>query len=275
VYEPWGLSGLDLDAYLGKVGVPARPPGLEALAELQTAHVRTFPFENLDVLLRRHPGVALSVVEEKFVGRGRGGYCFEHVTLFAAVLERLGYDAVRHLGRVGDVRTVARTHAVVLVTLDDQRYLVDPGFGMSVTRPVPLADGVEVDDAGWRYRVRRTDNGEAGSVWELHRLREEGWEMMHATDELPVVPVDLVMSHHYTSTFPGSHFTTGLILAKYLPARHVTVTATTVTVRRAGRPTEHRPLAAGELLERFVELGVTLPPDKVDEVMTLLPTLRS
>ncbi len=207
------------------------------------------------------------------MGRGRGGYCFEHVTLFAAVLEKLGYDARRHLGRVGDVRTVARTHAVVFVTLDGQRYLVDPGFGMSVTRPVPLADGTEVDDGGWRYRIRRVDTDGAGALWEMHRLREHGWELMHATDELPVVPVDLVMSHHYTSTFPTSHFTNSLILARYLPGRHVTVTASTVTVRRPGEPTEHRPLADGELRDRFAELGVTLPPAEVDEVLALVPTL--
>ena len=273
--ELWGLSDLDLDAYLSLVGVPAREPSLAALAELQSAHVHTFPFENLDVLLRRHPGVGLPAVQDKFVGRGRGGYCFEHVTLFAAVLERLGYDASRHLGRVGDVRTVARTHAVVFVTLDGQRYLVDPGFGMSVQRPVPLVDGAEVDDNGWRYRLRRVDTGAAGATWELHRLREQGWELMHVTDELPVVPVDLVMSHHYTSTFPTSHFTTSLILAKYLPDRHVTLTASTVTVRRPGMPTEHRPLADGELRDRFVELGVTLPPAEVEEFMALLPSLRA
>ncbi len=271
--DAWGLTELDVDGYLDAVGVPAREPSLEALTELQAAHVHTFPFENFDVLLRRHPGVALSVVQEKFVGRGRGGYCFEHVTLFAAVLQRLGYDAHRHLGRVGDARTVARTHAVVFVTLDGQRYLVDPGFGMSVQRPVPLVDGTEVDDAGWRYRLTRVDTGPAGPAWELHRLREQGWELMHVTDELPVVPIDLVMSHHFTSTFPTSHFTNSLILAKYLPDRHVTVTASTVTVRRPGQPTEHRSLSEGELLDRFTELGVTLPPAEVDELLALLPTL--
>ena len=271
--DPWDLAALDLPSYLAAVGVPAREPSLDALAELQAAHMRTFPFENLDVLLRRHPGVALTTVQDKFVRRGRGGYCFEHVTLFAAVLEKLGYDARRHLGRVGDVTRVARTHAVVFVTLDGARHLVDPGFGMSVTRPVPLVDGTEVDDGGWHYRIGRVDTDSAGATWELHRLREHGWELMHATDELPVMPVDLVMSHHYTSTFPTSPFTNSLNLAKYLPGRHVTVTGSTVTVRRPGEPTEHRPLADGELRERFTELGVTLPPAEVDEVLALLATL--
>ena len=72
--------------------------------------MRTFTFDNIDVLLEQHPGVGLDAVQAKFVGRGRGGYCFEHGTLFAAALERLGYIVERRLGRVGDpTRRPART----------------------------------------------------------------------------------------------------------------------------------------------------------------------
>ncbi len=49
--DPWDLAALDLTSYLAAVGVPAREPSLAALTELQAAHMRTFPFENLDVLL--------------------------------------------------------------------------------------------------------------------------------------------------------------------------------------------------------------------------------
>ena len=83
--DPWKIQTLDLDGYLGRLGVPARPPSREALDELHEAHVRTFTFDNIDVLLGAHPGVGLDAVQAKFVGRGRGGYCFEHATLFAAV----------------------------------------------------------------------------------------------------------------------------------------------------------------------------------------------
>src|SRR6476661_8654900 len=101
----WQIDRLDLDAYLARLGVPGKEPSRSALAELHEAHVRTFTFDNIDVLLGQHPGVALDAVQEKFVGRGRGGYCFEHSTIFAAALERLGYRIRRHLGRVGDPST--------------------------------------------------------------------------------------------------------------------------------------------------------------------------
>src|SRR5262245_21303188 len=98
--DPWQIDRLDLDGYLKRVDVPPKEPSREALDELHEAHVRAFTFDNIDVLLGQHPGVSLDAIQDKFVGRGRGGYCFEHSTIFAAVLERLGYPLRRHLGRV-------------------------------------------------------------------------------------------------------------------------------------------------------------------------------
>ena len=127
----WQIERLDLDAYLARIGLSAQPPSRSALDRLLEAHVRTFTFDNIDVLLEQHPGVGLDAVQSKFVGRGRGGYCFEHGTLFAAALERLGYTVARRLGRVGDPNEKARTHTVVVVTLDNEQLLCDPGFGFS------------------------------------------------------------------------------------------------------------------------------------------------
>ena len=100
--NPWQVERLDLGAYLARLDVPAEPPSRPALDALHETHVRAFTFDNIDVLLDRHPGVGLEAVQAKFVGRGRGGYCFEHGVLLAAALHRLGYHVQRRLGRVGD-----------------------------------------------------------------------------------------------------------------------------------------------------------------------------
>lgn len=273
--DPWQIDRLDLDGYLARLGIAAREPSPEALAELHEAHVRTYTFDNIDVLLGRHPGVSLDELQQKFVVRGRGGYCFEHSTILAAALERLGYEVRRHLGRVGDPDAGAqqgRTHMVVEVVLDGQRLLCDPGFGMSLLRPIPMVDGAEDDYLpGWRHRLRRTDAGD----WALLRLRDQGWEVAHTTDELEVKPVDVVIGHHYTSTFPGSHFSTGLILTKHLPGRHVTVTHESLTIRTPGQPTEHRPLHDGELEEWLVTLEVPLTPEEKAGLLARLGTLAA
>lgn len=96
----------------------------------------------------------------------------------------------------------------------------------------------------------------AGGCRRLTRARHDGWEITHTTDELPVQPVDVVIGHHYTSTFPTSHFRSGLMVTKHLPGRHVTVTHEALTVRRPGKPTEHRSLREGELPAWLRELQV-------------------
>ena len=271
--DDWQVDTLDLAGYLARLGVPAREPSGAALAELHEAHVRAFTFDNIDVLLGQHPGVSLDAVQGKFVGRGRGGYCFEHSTIFAAALDRLGYRVRRHLGRVGDPDAgtqQGRTHMVVEVVLDGRRLLCDPGFGLSLLRPVPLVDGAEDDHLpGWRHRVRRTDTG----AWALDRYRDGGWEVAHTTDELEVKPVDVVMGHHFTSTFPGSHFTTGLMVGRYLPGRHVTVTHESVTIRVPGQPTQHRPLQEGELGDWLSTLEVPLGPDERTRLLAVAESL--
>ena len=260
--DDWQSEVLDLTGYLSRLGAPVREPSRVALAELHEAHVRAFTFDNIDVLLGQHPGVSLAAVQEKFVGRGRGGYCFEHSTIFAAALDRLGYEVRRHLGRVGDPGAgtqQGRTHMVVEVVLDGQRLLCDPGFGMSLLRPIPMAHEAEDDYVpGWRYRLRQTDGG----AWALYRKREEGWELAHTTDELEVKPVDVVIGHHYTSTYPGSHFTTGFVLGRHVPGGHVTVTHQSLTIRTPGQPTEHRALREGEFDEWLSTLEVPLSSDE-------------
>ena len=146
----------------------------------------------------------------------------------------------------------------MVVTLDGERLLADPGFGMSVLRPIPLVDGAEDDYGGWRYRLREVPLG-AGRGWTLQRWRRaEHWELMHTHDELPVQPLDVTVGHHYTSTFPTIHFRNMLMVTKHLDGRHVAVTHETVTVRRPGEPTQHRALRDGELSDLLDELGVPL-----------------
>ena len=268
-------GGVDVAAYLARVGTQVESPDLAGLQRLHQAHVRTFTFDNIDVLLEQHPGVELPDVQAKFVGRGRGGYCFEHATLFAAVLAELGYDVERRLARVGDVTASARTHCVVVVRLDGTRWLSDPGFGLSLIHPIPLQDGAEEHHGGWAYRVVRVDTPTSGATWELQRHRDGAWELMHTTDELPVQQVDLRAGHHFTSTYPTSHFRHGLMLTRHLPDRHVAVTHEAVTVRQPGRPTEHHPLAEGELESLLGELRVGLTDDETERLLAVVGQLRS
>src|SRR5271157_2342005 len=130
---------LHLDRYLERIQYGgATQPNFDTLAGLLRAHLAAIPFENLDVLLGRRIWLDLDGVQDKLVRAHRGGYCFEHVTLFAAVLERLGFHPVRHTARVvlfASRTESPRAHMFLTVPLSEGRFVADPGFG-------PFAPGV-------------------------------------------------------------------------------------------------------------------------------------
>lgn len=280
--DPWLTDALDLDAYLARTGVGREAPSREALTRLQTAHVRTFTFDNIDVLLGTHPGVSLPAIQEKFVGRGRGGYCFEHASLFAAVLHNLGYAVTRHLGRVGDPQLAPRTHLVVMVDLDGERLICDPGFGRSPLAPIPLVDGADVTAEGWRHGIRKVSD-ETVDTWEVLQHNGVEWELMHTIDSLPVRPVDVAMGHHWTSSQPTSHFMTSLMCVSHGvdsdgSALIVALTEQAVTIRRPGQPTEHRAITPDDfesLPELIDSLGANLAAQELLALVDVVRRLRS
>ena len=83
---------IDLDAYLCRIGYRGDlNPSAATLRALHLAHAMHVPFENLDVLLGLPIKLDLESLQAKLVRSRRGGYCFEQNTLFAAVLEQIGF----------------------------------------------------------------------------------------------------------------------------------------------------------------------------------------
>ena len=95
-----GEHPVELDAYLTRIGyAESREPTVETLRGLHFARNRD-PFENLDIVLGRSIALDLESLQAKLVEGRRGGYCFEQNTLFAAVLEVLGFAVTRLAARV-------------------------------------------------------------------------------------------------------------------------------------------------------------------------------
>ena len=72
--------------YLRRIGVDTGLPATAGtLRRLPLAHREAFLFENLTIQTGGTIVLALDALERKFLDEGRGGYCFEHNTLFAAI----------------------------------------------------------------------------------------------------------------------------------------------------------------------------------------------
>ena len=77
-------GAMRLHDYLERVGV-SEPLSAdrESLRTLHVAHREAFLFENVSIQTGGGVSVALEDIERKFLDEGRGGYCFEHNTLFS------------------------------------------------------------------------------------------------------------------------------------------------------------------------------------------------
>lgn len=211
---------VDLEAYRRRIGLPRLPDAtLAGLRTLHEAHVAAIPFENLDVLLGRSIALDLEALQAKLVTGRRGGYCFEQNTLFAAVLERLGYRVTRLAARVrvgtSDVRP--RTHMLLRVAFDDGDVIADVGFGgEGLIHPLALRDGRETYLGRLGYRLR-----EEGPVFILQGNLTGDWTDFYAFTLEPQEAVDYEMANHFTSTFPRSPFLLNLTVQRSWPDRRL------------------------------------------------------
>jgi arylamine N-acetyltransferase len=194
---------------------------LDVLGALVAAHNRSIPFENLDPLMGV-PVVDLqpAALYDKLVRRRRGGYCFEHNGLMADVLSQLGFGVDVLGGRVVWMNPVwmnaggelpAKTHQALAVTVpgEDGRYLVDVGFGgQTLSSPIRLEIDAVQQTRHEPYRIRERDGGLL-----LESDIRDTWEPLYLFSTEPFPMIDRQVGSWYVSTYPGSHFVSGLTAA--------------------------------------------------------------
>lgn len=228
------MSTFDLDGYLARVAWHGpRESTFATLAGVLRGHMTHIPFENLDVLLGRGIRIDPDSVYDKLVTAHRGGYCFEHGILLQSALVRLGFEPVVHTARVVLIRPrseAALTHMFLSVQIDDQHYVLDPGFGgLAPLVPVPLAAAHVCEGRDVHRFVNRGDD------WVLETELNGAWTPMWSSTLEPAEPVDFVMGNHFVSTFPTSPFVTTLMLRAITPRGRVSVANRALTRRHDGR----------------------------------------
>ncbi|MDX1645163.1 MAG: arylamine N-acetyltransferase [Thermoanaerobaculia bacterium] len=248
---------LDLDRYFERVGAGPVETDLSGLARLHAAHLAAIPFENIDVWLGRDIQLDLDSLERKLVRGRRGGYCFEHNTLFAAVLRQVGFEVSTLEARVrppGATEPLPRTHMVLVVTIAGRRWLADVGFGGDGPLEPVTIDGEESEQADAAYRVEE----ELDAVSVLRRCSREGWRDLYAFSTRPALPIDFEVANHYTSTHPSSVFRRTLTVQRSDGEGRRILRGRSYTLRR-GSEEERREIAPnelGDLLTRDFGLGL-------------------
>ncbi len=203
--------------YFERIGFhgPASPT-LETLQRIHLQHSCSIPFENLDALLGRTIRLELEHVVEKLVVAGRGGYCYEQNALLRAALQDIGFEVEDLAARVlitQPPEMPPRTHRLLLVTIDKQRYLADVGFGgKTLTSPLLLETDIEQTTAHGIYRLTHLDGDYLLSI-----KQHDEWLALYRFDLQPQYFSDFQVANYYVSTWPESYFRHHLMLCLHKP----------------------------------------------------------
>lgn len=210
--DEWGVSRLDVDAYLDRVGLPdldrSQPDG-RTLRLIHRAHVETIPFENIDIVLGRGVSTSMTDIQDRLVTAGRGGYCHQQGLLFGAVLDKLGYRVHRLLARPRERpgRPWPRTHLTLHAHGADGDWLADVGFGAGLLEPLPMSAETWQGQGEWSFRL----DTRAGDRRLLERLGTAE-NPLYSFSGRPECAADVDAANYYTSTHPDSPFTGQLVV---------------------------------------------------------------
>ena len=251
---------MNILAYLERIGVDGQPPpDRDSLDALMRAHVRTIPFENLDVQLGRRLTTAPEDAFEKIVGRGRGGWCYEQNGLFGWALGELGFEVVRMAGAVRDDLTndaALNNHLVLAVRCpeDASAWLVDVGFGGSHFGALPLAPHT-AEHEPYQLCIERLPD-------ERWRFSEKHFDAQSRYD-FAAEPADetaLAGKCSALQTDPDSTFVLNLVAQRRTPTTHVILRGRVLSEKSRSGVTRRRLDSADELVQVLLDVfGLDVP----------------
>jgi len=259
---------MDVQSYLFRIQhFKAIKRDAQTLQELQLAHMRNVPFENLDIGLRRPIRLTEEALWRKIIVQKRGGFCYELNGLFAWLLQQLGFDVTylnaRVYSRQGKLG-IDFDHLALLVRVPDEpgRWLVDVGFGDSFNLPLSFEEPGEQVQGLRSYRLEQTPDGYI--TWQ--RNYDGTWERQYFFNLQPhKFPEDYEPACLYHQTSPQSSFTGGSIISRATPDGRVSLEHGRLILTKNGHRTE-RLIEKKEEYQQFLKryFEITRPEEQND-----------
>jgi N-hydroxyarylamine O-acetyltransferase len=242
--------------YLQRLSVTLPPtPSWPALCTLVSAHLRTVPFENLDIVSGLQSELTTDGVLRKVVLQGRGGFCYELNEAFGALLAHLGFSVKRIEARVW-LEPQRRfgppfDHLALVITLPQGEFLTDVGFGDNNRTPLRFPADILRDISG-EYSLAQA----SADRWLLTRSDRPLYEMTLSAQPLSA----FVPMYRYHQTSPDSIFAKGLICTRATDRGRVTLSRDRLIVVEDSLRTENVSADCDDVMERYFGIakeGVT------------------
>ncbi|MCE8011525.1 arylamine N-acetyltransferase family protein [Billgrantia desiderata] len=272
----WETSALDLDAYLARIDYRGPlAPSLETLTALQQAHLAAVPFENLEIVTGGEIRIDLESLQDKLVRRRRGGYCHEQNTLFATVLDRLGFEVAGRNARMlmGEDASVVTPlgHTLLVVKVAGHDWMVDVGVGnVGPREPIRLEADLEVSHGPWEYRLERSPLG----YWLLRHKRLGEWFNIYQFSDEPCYRADSGEYNYLASRHPGSPFVRRIVAQHNGAEIRLALTDLELKIFRPGQAPELQRIEADALPDVLRQrFGLALTPEQERALLQRAETL--
>lgn len=229
---------LNVQEYLGRLGLEPDhlDPNEEVLRLLQRRHLLAVPFENLDIHWNRPIVLDVERFYEKIVENRRGGFCYELNGSFNELLTALGFQTRLISARVfnGTEYGPEFDHAAIIVTIGDDEYLTDVGFGDFTTEPLRFSLGAEQQDAAGLFIIRRFDD----EYFEAAKCDGSDWKSEYIFKDTPRELAEFAAMCDFQQYSPDSHFTKGKICSIMTDGGRKSLTDKTYIVTNGGERVE-------------------------------------
>ena len=270
---------MDSQRYLDRINYAGpTAPAAGTLRALHLAHLRSVPFENLDIHLGRPIRLDRAALYEKFVLNRRGGFCYEQNGLFSWLLQQLGFDVtLLEASVMGDDGRFGPpfdhlTLRVLCPADPDQPalpWLADVGFGDSFRQPLRLDRlGVPQQEGARAYQIDEAD----GSLLLQQREPDGKWEKQYRFTRQPRRLADFAEMCMYHQTSPHSHFTQRRVCSLATANGRLTLSEQKLIITESGKRRER--VVGEDEYQTLLEECFVIKLDK-ERYIAVLPLKKS
>jgi len=232
---------MNFDRYLDRIGLDRSGLSVDtkSLRLLQRSHLLSVPFENLDIHWKRPIVLDVGRFYQKIVEEHRGGFCYELNGLFNELLKGLGFQTRLISARVfnGSAHGPEFDHAAVIVTMGDEEYLADVGFGDFAAEPLRFVLDVERTDPTGMFVIRRFDD----EYFEVAKRGGGEWRSEYIFKDTARELSEFAEMCDFQQYSPDSHFTKGKLCSIMTADGRKTLTDSKFILTTTGEK-EERPI---------------------------------
>jgi N-hydroxyarylamine O-acetyltransferase len=224
--------------YMSRIGIADAEirPDIASLKRLQRAHLMRVPFENLDIHWKRPIVLDGEKFYSKIVSYGRGGFCYELNGLFDLLLRNVGFETRLISARVfnGKEFTPEFDHAAIIVTIGDEEFLADVGFGAFSAEPLRFELDIEQEDREGVFVIRRFD----GDYFEVAKRNDGVWTPEYIFRDVSRKLSEFERMCDFQQYSPDSHFNKGKLCSIMTDTGRKTLTDKAFVVTENGQKNE-------------------------------------